>query len=192
MQAALQQPPLRSSPTTVQAVPQSEWPDEQESGSWATLESGQAAGAEFDVPAMNAPRVLEQKPNGPAGLDPSSLAALELPETDLPPGIPTVNFTQIAPLLPMVAGLNATVLASWIPVVERTPPESLALLVPAFNAIEASTIEALVAGLPYLNMDTLVIVMPLVNALSPSTLAAWIKLLGDVSGAQQSNLVPTS
>jgi hypothetical protein len=92
----------------------------------------------------------------------------------------------------MVAGLNATVLASWIPVVERTPPESLALLVPAFNAIEASTIEALVAGLPYLNMDTLVIVMPLVNALSPSTLAAWIKLLGDVSGAQQSNLVPTS
>jgi hypothetical protein len=84
----------------------------------------------------------------------------------------------------MLSGLNATVLASWVPVIQRTPPESLALVVPALNNLEASTLEALVAALPYLNMDTVLALLPLINALPASTLAAYLKLLGDVSGIQ--------
>jgi hypothetical protein len=117
------------------------------------------------------------------------LAALELPETDLPPGIPTFNFTKVAPLLALASGVNATVLASWVPVIEKTPPESLALLVPAVNAIEPSTIEAVVAALPYMNLDTVVELLPLVNALPVSTLSGYLKLLGDVSGTQRA-IVP--
>jgi hypothetical protein len=116
--------------------------------------------------------------------DISSLATLELPESELPPGMSTLNLTKITPLLPLLSGLNATVIASWMPVVERTPPEALALAVPAVNALNASTLEALLAALPYLNWETVVAVLPALNALPASTLTAYINLLQDVSPPQ--------
>lgn len=113
--------------------------------------------------------------------DVSSLATLQLPESELPPGVATLNLTKLAPLLPLLAGLNATVLASWLPVIERTPPESLALAIPALNALNASTLEGLLAALPLLNWETVIVVLPLVNALPASTLTAYLNLLQDVS-----------
>lgn len=114
--------------------------------------------------------------------DPASLETLELPETDLPPTLATLNLTKLAPALPLVAGLNASVLVSWVDVIERTPPETLSLLIPALNGLNASTLEAFVAAVPYLNWETVLVVLPLVNALPASTLAAYINLLQDVSG----------
>lgn len=114
--------------------------------------------------------------------DPSSLATLELPETDLPPGVPTLNLTQLAPIIPLLAGLNATVLTSWVEVVDRTPPDTLALLIPALNGLKASTLEGFIAAVPYLNWETILVVLPLVNALPASTLTSYLKLLQDVSG----------
>lgn len=122
--------------------------------------------------------------------DVSSLATLQLPESELPPGIPTLNLTKLTPLLPLLAGLNATVVASWLPVVERTPPESLALAVPALNALNASTLEGLVAALPLLNWETILVVLPLVNALPASTLTAYLNLLQDVSLTEASGHIP--
>lgn len=115
--------------------------------------------------------------------DINSLATLQLPEVDLPQNIATLNLTKLAPLLPLLAGLNASVVASWLPVVERSSPEGLALAIPAVNALEASTMEALLAALPYLNWETVVVILPLVNAIPADALASYIKLLQDVSVA---------
>lgn len=113
--------------------------------------------------------------------DVASLETLYLPESDLPPGIPTLNLTKVAPLLPMVAGLNATVVASWVSVLELAPPESLALAVPALNNLSASTLEAVLAALPWLEWETVVAILPIVNAIPASSLTKYIKLLQDVS-----------
>lgn len=120
---------------------------------------------------------------------PNPLDGFELPEVELPPVMATINLTQIAPILPLLAGLNATVVSSWVPVIERTPPESLALVVPALNAINASTLEAVLAALPYLNWDTVLAIMPAVNAIPAPTLTAYVNLLSEVRDEPTISLV---
>lgn len=113
--------------------------------------------------------------------DVASLETLNLPESDLPPGIPTLNLTKVAPLLPLVGGLNASVVASWVSVVELAPPETLALAVPALNNLSASTMEAVLAALPWLEWETVLAILPAVNAIPADSLTKYIKLLQDVS-----------
>jgi hypothetical protein len=142
-----------------------------------------AAGA-----AASAPKPAAQQQVIPG--DVASLETLELPESELPPGIPTLNLTRVAPLLPLVGGLNATVVASWVDVLEDTPPESLSLVVPALNNLSASTLEAVLAALPWLEWETVVAILPAVNAIPAEDLTKYIKLLQDVSGLHSQTSQP--
>lgn len=119
------------------------------------------------------------------------LAGLSPSESELPPGLGTLNLTQIAPLLPLLSQLNATVVASWIPVIEQLDPKALEAWVPVVNGLNASVVEAVAAALPSININTVLDLLPAVNALPAKTLEAYVVILGKIDPKLVDALLPS-
>lgn len=112
--------------------------------------------------------------------NPDPLAGLAPPPANLPPGLSTLNLTQLAPLLPLLANINATVVASWVPVLEAVNGSALAAWAPVLNLLSNSTVEAALAALPSINVSMVLELVPAINALNASMLEGYIKVLGQV------------
>ncbi|KAF6266726.1 hypothetical protein COO60DRAFT_1473211 [Scenedesmus sp. NREL 46B-D3] len=123
--------------------------------------------------------------------NPDPLAGLAPPPANLPPGLSTLNLTQLAPLLPLLAEINASVVASWVPILEAVEPDSLAAWAPVLNLLSANVVEAVVAALPTINVSMVIELVPAVNALNASTLEGYIKVLGQVNPQLVMDLLPS-
>lgn len=140
----------------------------------------------FAAPA--GPAAKHQNVPAPA-VDP--LAGLSPPEVNLPPGLETLNLTQLAPLLPLLSAINGSVVQTWIPVFERVDQRALAGMAPILNSLTAQSVEAIVAALPYVNLTTTLALLPAINAIPPKNLVALTKVLGTVDPRVVDALLPS-
>ncbi|KAF8072902.1 hypothetical protein HT031_000562 [Scenedesmus sp. PABB004] len=132
------------------------------------------------------PRSAQAAPK--QGTDP--LEGLAPPPAALPPGLETLNLTQLAPMLPLLSNINADIVASWIPVLEQVDASRLGKWGPVLNAINASTVEALMAALPFLDPLSMFDLIPVVNAIPSKTLAQWIVIASKLNATMVKGLVP--
>jgi hypothetical protein len=132
---------------------------------------------------QGAPQARQQVPTP----NPDPLAGLAPLPGNLPPGLSTLNLTQLAPLLPLLANINATVVASWVPVLEAVNGSQLEAWAPVLNYLSNATVEAVLAALPTINVTKVLEIVPAVNALNASMLEGYIRVLGQVS-SQKWNL----
>jgi hypothetical protein len=112
--------------------------------------------------------------------NPDPLAGLAPPPANLPPGLSTLNLTQLAPLLPLLANINASVVATWVPVLEAVDATALGAWAPVLNLLSNTTVEAVMAALPTINVTKVLQILPAVNALNASMLEGYIKVMGQV------------
>jgi hypothetical protein len=125
---------------------------------------------------QGAPQAKQQVPTP----TPDPLAGLAPLPGNLPPGLSTLNLTQLAPLLPLLANINATVVASWVPVLEAVNGSALEAWAPVLNYLSAATVEAALAALPTINVTKVLELVPAINALNASTLEGYIRVLAEV------------
>jgi hypothetical protein len=115
-----------------------------------------------------------------------------MPVSDISPGLAAINLTQMAPLLALVGGINASVVASWAPVIERTPPKTFTRLAPTLNAITPEVLEGVLAGLEFLNLTSVAALLPVLDVVPPETLALYVKLASAVSGGRAGAVCATA
>jgi hypothetical protein len=135
------------------------------------------------LPVQAAPQARQQVPTP----NPDPLAGLAPLPGNLPPGLSTLNLTQLAPLLPLLANINATVVASWVPVLEAVNGSQIEAWAPVLNYLSNDTVEAVLAALPTINVTKVLEIVPAVNALNASMLEGYIRVLAQV-GRQQFKL----